>query len=84
MFRVSGEDVRGGGGDLHGVLGALPHLLHPLLPLSSDHPQGVDLQCLPGGAYNEHTFCTLFVLFVHTFPAESADGPIGKSSSCVE
>ena len=45
-----GEDVRGGGGDLHGVLGSLPHLLHPLLSLSSHHSQGVDLKCLPGGA----------------------------------
>ena len=49
-YLSSGEDVRGGGGNLHGVLGAVPHLLHPLLPLSSDRPQGVDLQCLPGGA----------------------------------
>ena len=50
MFHPLGEDVRGGGGDLHGVLGALPHLLHPLLSLPSYHPQGVDLKCLPGGA----------------------------------
>ena len=49
-YLSSGEDVRGGGGNLHGVLGAVPHLLHPLLPLSSDRPQGVDLQCLLGGA----------------------------------
>ena len=48
-FLPPGEDVRGGGGDLHGVLGALPHLLHPLLSLPSYHPQGVDLKCLPGG-----------------------------------
>ena len=45
----SGEDVWGGGGDLHGVLGALPHLLHPLLPLPPYNSQGVDLKCLPGG-----------------------------------
>ena len=44
-----GEDVRSGGGDLHGVLGSLPHLLHPLLPLPPYHSQGVDLKCLPGG-----------------------------------
>ena len=29
---VVGEDVRGGGDHLHGLLGALPHLLHLLLP----------------------------------------------------
>ena len=29
---VVGEDVRGGGDYLHGLLGALPHLLHLLLP----------------------------------------------------
>ena len=45
----SGEDVRGGGGDLHGVLGSLPHLLHRLLPLPSYSSQGMDLKCLPGG-----------------------------------
>ena len=49
IFHPPGEDVWGGGGDLHGVLGALPHLLHPLLSLPSYHPQGVDLKCLPGG-----------------------------------
>ena len=31
------EDVGAGGGDLHGVLGPLPHLLHPLLPLPCHH-----------------------------------------------
>ena len=49
MFHPPGEDVWGGGGDLHGVLGALPHLLHPLLSLPAYHPQGVDLKCIPGG-----------------------------------
>ena len=44
------EDVRGGGLDLHGVLGPLPHLLYPFLPLSSNHAEGVDLKCLPSGA----------------------------------
>ena len=46
---VLGEDVRCGGGYLHGVLGSLPHLLHTLLPLSQYNAQGVDLQCLSSG-----------------------------------
>ena len=45
-----GEDVWSGGGNLHGVLGPLPHLLYPFLPLSSNHAEGVDLKCLPSGA----------------------------------
>ena len=45
-----GEDVWSGGGNLHGVLGPLPHLLYPFLPLSSNHEEGVDLKCLPSGA----------------------------------
>ena len=43
------EDVGAGGGDLHGVLGPLPHLLHTLLPLPQYNAQGVDLQCLSSG-----------------------------------
>ena len=77
MFRLSGEDVRGGGGNLHGVLGALPHLLHPLLPLSSDRPQRVDLQCLSGGKsvieYNlvpAIIFHPKFVIFCNIFQAQ--------------
>ena len=47
---ILGEDVWCGGGYLHGVLGPLPHLLYPFLPLSSNHAEGVDLKCLPSGA----------------------------------
>ena len=56
---ILGEDVWCGGGYLHGVLGPLPHLLHPLLPLPANHSQGMDLQCLPGG----DAFHTLFIQF---------------------
>ena len=47
-FLVS-EDVFLSRDNLHGLLGSLPYLLHPLLPLPANHSQGVDLQCLPGG-----------------------------------
>ena len=42
-----GEDVRGGGDNIHGVLGPVPHVLPLQLSLASHHPPPQHLPHLP-------------------------------------
>ena len=45
---IVGKDVCGCGDDIHGLLGALPHLLHLLIPRAQHHQDPIHLPHIPG------------------------------------